>query len=141
MKAQRPVRPNIEPLEYKALLSTTVLPHSPAHVAVPAIVGDSTATGVQLYGGLGNGYGGVSPLGAVRGRWNLTVNTLTLSNRRGTLELQLSQIFQHRYTTTARSWQIVAGTGQFASLQGSGPGVFNVVRVGGRVVAWSAAFY
>jgi hypothetical protein len=141
MKKQRSVRPSVEPLEHKALLSTIAFPHATAHAAVPAAVADTTATGVHLTGGLGDGYGGVSPLGVVRGRLNLTRDTLTLSNRRGTLELQLSDIYQHRYTTTARAWQIVAGTGQFATLEGSGSGVFNAVRVRGRVVAWSAAFY
>ena len=68
MKTQRPARPRVEPLEHKALLSASVLPYAPAHAAVVAVVADTTATGVHLAGGLGDGYGGVSPLGAVRGR-------------------------------------------------------------------------
>ena len=141
MKSQRSARPCAEPLEHKALLSASVLPHGAGHVAVAAVVADTTATGVHLAGGLGDGYGGVSPLGFVRGHLNLTQNTLTLSNHRGTLEVQLSQTYQHHYSTTFRSWQIIHGTGQFANLEGSGSGVFNVIRVRGRLVAWSAAFY
>ena len=67
MKTKGSARPCVEPLEHKALLSASVLPHAPAHAAVAAVVGDTTATGVHLAGGLGDGYGGVSPLGAVRG--------------------------------------------------------------------------
>ncbi len=128
-------------MEHKALLSTNILPNMPAHIAAPAFVAESVASQVQLYGGLGNGYGGVAPLGFVQGNLNLARKTLTLFNGLGTLEVHLSQFHHHRFTTIGRAWQIVGGTGLYANLEGSGPGVFTITSVGGRVRAWSASFY
>jgi hypothetical protein len=141
MKPRRSIQPSVESLEHKALLSAQILPATSGHVAVPAVASAPVATEVQLLGGLGNSYGGVTPLGYVRGQLNLARKRITLSNFQGTLDVQLSQVYHHRYTTIARTWQIIGGTGQYADLEGRGPGVFTVVSVRGRVRAWSAAFY
>jgi hypothetical protein len=141
MKRQRSMQPVFDSLEHKQLLSAGLISQSQSSVLAPAMISETTATGVRLSGGLGDGYGWVSPLGGVRGRLNANLRTLTLSNRRGSLELQLSPYYQHRYTETARAWQVIKGTGQYATLEGSGHAVVNVVRIRGHVVAWSASFY
>ena len=133
--------PSVESLEKIAVLSTGVLPHAALHVAVPAVMEGTPSTGVHLLGGIGSGRGYVSPLGQVRGAYNLVHQTLTLTNGRGSLELQLSQL--HRYPNVVRfsAWQIIKGTGQYAAWQGAGSGSFTLVIVGGRAVSSSAAFY
>ena len=119
MKRQRSLRPNVESLEKMALLSTSVVPQAAFHAAVPAVVRGTPSTGVHLVGGIGSGRGYVSPLGSVKGAYNLVQQTLTLTNGRGLLELRLSQL--HRYPNVVQfsAWQIIKGTGQYATLQGA----------------------
>jgi hypothetical protein len=141
MKRQRSLRPNVESLEKIALLSTSVVPHAAFHAAVPAVVRGTPSTGVHLVGGIGSGRGYVSPLGSVKGAYNLVQRTLTLTNSRGLLELQLSQLHKYPNVVQFGAWQIIKGTGQYATWQGAGSGSFTLVIVGGRAVASSAAFY
>jgi hypothetical protein len=123
-----------------ALLSTGVLSHA-AHVAAPAQVQATSASGVHLRGGIVSGRGYVTPLGLVRGQYNLVHETLTLRNKHGAVELQLGQLHQSSHLVRFSSWQIIDGVGQYSSLQGSGSGSFRVVIVGKRAVASSAAFF
>lgn len=141
MKRHRSLRPNVESLEKMALLSTSVLPPAEFHGAGPAVMEATSSTSVHLVGGIASGRGYVSPLGQVKGAYNLVQQTLTLTNGRGSLELKLSQL--HKYPDVVRfsAWQIIKGSGQYATWQGAGSGSFTLVIVGGRAVASSAAFY
>ena len=139
MKRQRTLQPAVESLEIMTLLSTGVIPHAAPDVA--AVVNKESTTNVHLSGGIASGRGYVAPLGVVKGQYILVDKTLTLSNKHGALELQLSQMHRSTHLVQFRAWQIIHGTGQYATWHGSGSGVFSLVIVGKRAVASSAAFF
>jgi len=141
MKKQRSIHPGVEALEQKAVLSTVVAPHLAAELRPAPIVVEPARFGVALIGAVVNGYGGVSPLGGVRGYLNIQQRTLILANHRGSLTLALSHVHRYPYVINAFEWTITRGTGQFASFQGQGRCTVTAVIVGRHIATWSAAFY
>ncbi len=141
MKRQRSIHPGVETLEHKALLSTVVAPHIAAELKAAPIVVETARAGVALIGAVVNGYGGVSPLGGVRGYLNIQQRTLILANSRGSLALALSHVHKYPHVVNAFEWTIKKGSGEFASLQGQGRCTVTAVFVRGRITTWSAAFY
>ena len=141
MKTNRSIRPGVETLESKALLSTVAAPHFPSQMSVAPIVVETAQAPLHLIGVVVNGYGGVSPLGRVRGYLNIPRKILTLVNPSGSLKLQLIHVHKYPYVINAYGWKIMSGTGDFASLHGSGHSTVSAVVVLGRTVTWTAAFY
>ncbi len=141
MKKHRSIQPGVETLEHKALLSTVVAPHLAVQLMAAPIVAETARAGVALIGAVVNGYGGVSPLGGVRGHLYIQQRTLILANGRGSLVLALSHVHRYPHVVNAFEWKITRGTGQFASLAGHGRCTVTAVLVRGRITTWSAAFY
>ncbi len=141
MQKHRSIHPGVETLEQKELLSTVVAPDLAVQQKAAPIVVEPARAGVALIGAVVNGYGGVSPLGGVRGHLDTQQRTLVLSNSRGSLALALSHVHRYPHVINAFEWTITKGTGQFASLEGQGRCTVTAVFVRGRITTWSAAFY
>jgi hypothetical protein len=141
MKKLRSIHPGVEALEQKALLSAAVAPHLEAKVHAAPIVAETASANVILIGAVVNGYGGVSPLGGVRGFLRTRQRALILANPQGNLTLRLLHVHRYPDVTNFFNWRIVRGTGQFASFSGQGHSTVNVDSVFGHVVTWSASFY
>jgi hypothetical protein len=141
MTKHRSIRPGVETLEQKALLSAGIVPKSAAHLHAAPIVAETAKANVTLIGAVVNGYGGVSPLGGVRGYLRLSQKDLILANSRGSLTLGLLHVQRYPTTIVAFNWRIIRGTGQFASFHGQGHSTVTATRVFGHIVTWTAAFY
>jgi hypothetical protein len=138
MNRDRSFRPSGESLEKLALLSTGVVS---ADVHGAAEVRATTDTGPYLSGAIVSGRGYVRPLGSVRGQYSLIDDTLTLYNKNGSLQLQLSNLHQTSHLVRFSSWEIVQASGTYSSMAGSGSGSFNVVIHHDRAVFSDAIFY
>jgi len=140
MKPNRSIHPGVESLEGKTLLSTGVALNLPSQVKGPLFAAESASIGTHLTGTVVNGYGGVSPLGAVHGYLNIAQKTVILANARGSLKLQLSHVHHYPYVVNAFGWSIIHGTGTFATYQGQGSCALTAVVVSGRIATWTAIF-
>jgi hypothetical protein len=141
MKKQRSIRPGVDNLESKVLLSTGVAPHGAERPEAPPVV-DVALSRVQLMGYVYSGTGTVSPMGGVHGSLNLAQETVTLSNGKGSVRVKLTQVHKYGPTTvTADGYKIMSGTGQFKLFRGQGHTTLTAVKVGGKLSVWTESFY
>jgi hypothetical protein len=140
MKKQRSLRPNVDSLESKVLLSTGVAPHGAEHREAPPVV-DVALSRVQLMGYVYSGTGTVSPMGGVHGSLNLGQKVVTLANGAGAVKVKLTNVHKYGPTVTARAYKIMKGTGAFKGFRGQGHTSLTAVKVGGRLSVWTESFY
>jgi len=140
MKKQRSIRPGVDNLESKVLLSTGLAPHGAGRPEAAPVV-DVALSRVQLMGYVYSGTGTVSPMGGVHGSLNLGQKVVTLANGAGSVRVKLTQVHNYGPTLTARAYKIMNGTGQFRSLSGQGHTSLTAVKVGGRLSVWTESFY
>jgi hypothetical protein len=138
MKKQRSIRPGVENLEHKVVMSAGVTSHLTEHAQVHAIHIDAA---VHLTGYVYTGTGTVMPMGGVHGTLNVGQKVITLANGAGSVKLQLKQVHKYPNTLTARAYKILKGTGIFRSYRGQGQTSLTAVTVGRRPTVWSASFY
>ena len=141
MKKQRSIRPGVENLEPKALLSAGAAPHLPGRPESPPAVAEVARRPVHLFGTVVLGTGTVLPMGGVHGSINVGQKTLTLTNGRGSVKVRLMQAHKYPYTFIAHAWKIMSGTRNFRSFSGQGPTSVVATTVRGRLVSWSASFW
>ena len=140
MKKQRSIRPGVDNLESKVLLSTGVAPHGAERPEAPPVV-DVALSRVQLMGYVYSGTGTVAPMGGVHGSLNLGQKVVTLANGAGRVKIKLTQVHKYGPTVTARAYTIMSGAGQFRSYRGQGHTSLTAVKVGGRLSVWTESFY
>jgi hypothetical protein len=141
VKKQRSIRPAVDGLEHKVLLSTGVAPHLAEHAQTAAAVAHVAIQKVKLMGYIYTGTGTVSPLGGVHATLNLPQKIVKLSNAGGTLKVKLTQVHKYGPTVTARAYKIMQGSGVFRSYRGQGHTSLTAVKVGGRLSVWTESFY
>jgi hypothetical protein len=141
MRKPRSIRPGVENLEPKVVLSTGVAAHMPAHAEIPSVVVDVARRPVHLIGSITLGSGTVSPLGGVRAAINLGQKTLNLSNGQGAVKLKLSQVRTYPTTWIAHAYKVMTATGHFKALHGQGNTSVTATIIHGRVHTWSASFW
>jgi hypothetical protein len=141
MRKQRPLRPGIDDLENKILLSAGVAPDAPTRHLNAAAVVEVARPPVQLMGYVYSGTGTVSPMGGVHGSLNLGQKVVTLANGSGSVRIKLTQVHKYGPTVTARAYQIMNGTGHFKGIRGHGHTVLTATKVGGRLAVWTETFY
>ena len=140
MKKQRSIRPDVDSLESKVLLSTGLAPHGAGRPEAPPVV-DVALARVQLMGYVYSGTGTVSPMGGVHGSLTLPQKVVTLANGAGRVQIKLTQVHKYGPTVTARAYKIIKGTGQFRSYLGQGHTTLTAVKVQGRLSVWTESFY
>ena len=141
MRKQRSIRPGVDKLESKVLLSTGLAPHGAERPATPPVIADVAQPPVHLMGYVYSGTGTVSPMGGVHGSLNLGQKVVTLANGAGSVRVKLTQVHKYGPTVTARAYKIMNGTGQFKGFRGQGHTSQTAVRVGGRLSVWTESFY
>jgi hypothetical protein len=141
MKKQRSIRPNVDTLESKVLLSTGLAPHGAERHAAHPVIADVARPPVQLIGYVYSGTGTVAPMGGVNGSINLGQKVVTLRNGGGTVQIRLTQVHKYGPTVTARAYQIIKGTGEFKGFRGQGHNSRTAVTVAGRLSVWTESFY
>jgi hypothetical protein len=120
MRKQRSIRPGVDKLESKVLLSTGLAPHGAERPAAPPIIADVARPPVHLMGYVYSGTGTVSPMGGVHGSLNLGQKVVTLRNGGGAVQIKLTQVHKYGPTVTARAYKIMKGTGAFKGFRGQG---------------------
>jgi hypothetical protein len=141
MKKQRSIRPDVDSLESKVLLSTGPAPHGAERPAAPPVIADVARPPVYLMGYVYSGTGTVAPMGGVNGSLSLGQKVVTLRNGAGAVQIKLTQVHEYGPTVTARAYKIMKGTGAFNGFRGQGHTSLTAVKVGGRLSVWTESFY
>jgi hypothetical protein len=141
MKKQRSLRPGVDNLESKVLLSTGLALHGAERPKAPTVIADVARPPVHLIGYVYSGTGTVAPMGGVNGSLNLGQKVVTLRNGGGAVQIKLTQVHKYGPTVTALGYTIMKGTGQFKGFRGQGHTSLTAVTVGGRLSVWTESFY
>jgi hypothetical protein len=141
MKKQRSLRPGVDNLESKVLLSTGLASHGAERPEAPPVITDVARPPVHLMGYVYSGTGTVSPMGGVQGSLNLDQKVVTLRNGAGSVQIKLTQVHTYGPTVTARAYKIMKGTGALNGFRGQGHTSLTAVKVGGRLSVWTESFY
>jgi hypothetical protein len=141
MKKQRSIRPRLDNLEQKTLLSTGVAPHLAERALTAPPVVDVARPPVHLMGYVYSGNGTVAPMGEVHATLNLGQHVVTLRNAGGSVQVRLTNVHKYPNTFTARAFKIIKGTGAFKAYRGQGHTSLTAVTLRTKVTVWSESFY
>jgi hypothetical protein len=141
MKKPQSIRPGIDNLEHRVLLSTGLAAQAADLPAPAPAITEVARPPVHLLGYVYSGTGAVSPMGGVHATINVGQHLVTLRNARGAVQVRLTQVHNYPHTFTARAFKILSATGAFRSYRGQGHTSVTAITNRGRVSVWSASFY